>query len=198
MATYHDLPAEMKDLIICEPITVCRLINKEMLHIKNVKVVKKINYIKRGLCNNYIKNAPLTMVHKCDVGSVLYKNGIFLKKLESDYTYTIISSDQEPFYWQQKVFNDYPEIDLLAVYTILLERESYRPGIAKENVFTILRRKVLYKYAPNHKVYYYVWLYTNAVILNIRDLDNIKTYGIDFMKECTLLHNEITEYFNKL
>lgn len=202
MATYYDLPTEMKNLIIREPITVCRLINREMLYMKESVTIRKINHINYEIRDNYIKKAPISMIHKCDDRTIVYKDGVFLMEMKLRYDNYIEKLYKEPvFYWssyQHSMLRECPESDLLAIYSILLEREPFQPNIAKDNVLNILNRKKLYKYAPNHKAYYYIWLYMNAVILNLRDLDKMKIYDIDFLEECTILHNDIVNYFNKL
>lgn len=200
MASYHSLPSEIKNLIHTS-LKKSRLINKELLIIKDVEFINKMNHISVNERQHYYKNTHNLMAIHCDsIGSSLFQNYKYIISYEIHTNFATSgyrSSINRNHFIEYSKYTGY---DLLSTYNILLCRKYNGVNIAKTTILNILSSKISLKFSPFMKHIYHAWLYTNAIILGLRELDlNVREIHItNYIKKCKELHDDIVNYFNNL
>jgi hypothetical protein len=209
MASYHSLPTEIKNLIHTV-LTTSRLINKEILTIKNAEFITRMNYISLERCSDYLHTAEhMVCTSNMDFGCNLYNKGKYIisaSNFGDDYELVskedMVCSIDNMLYRKSSgtfIIRDDVDLDLLSTYHILMGRNMQRT-IAKDTVLKMLHSKISLRYAASNKAVYHSWLYFNAMILGIRPVNiEVRTmYVTNYVKECAQLHVDIVNYFKNL
>lgn len=209
MASYHSLPNEIKNLIHL-PLTISRLINKEILKIKEPEFITRMNYISLQRRSDYLHNAKhMVCTSNMDFGCSLYNQGQFIIRssgFNEVGNYNFISENHtvcDIDYMLHRIkmglflIREDVEIDLLSTYNILEERKY---NIAKNTILKMLNSKISLKYAIKNRQEYHSWLYFNAMIIGLKQLNvKVRTIYVDnYVTECAQLHHELVNYFKNL
>lgn len=170
-----DIPDELNYIIFFKiPVTITRTINQRLNTLFNDIFISKMHYISTEHKKEYGQN---NVVGFC--------NG---------HEYYISNRKRNISY--------YHEIDLMSIYYILSQR-NYPNNTYVKNIikWELLKHKLsLYSEVKTH--YMYNFLNINAIMMGIKNINNIKPYNCkknrEFMSMNKLLYKDIEEAINNL